>query len=63
MRKYLRSILVEDASGAQFVAFEFRQRRFLKRQSHFELDTGEPLEFVDNNTFEIARTGERLVRV
>jgi hypothetical protein len=60
---YLRSIRVADASGAQFVAYEFRLRRFLKAESRFELDTGEILKFIDDKTFEILATGEHLVRV
>ena len=61
--EYLCSITVEDASGAQFVAYEFRRRSFLLGESCFELDTGEPLDLIDGNTFAIATTGERLMRV
>lgn len=61
--EYLRSIRVEDASGAQFVAYEFSRRRLLRTESRFELDTGEALQIIDDNTFEVIRTGECLVRV
>ena len=54
---------VEDASGTQFVVYEFGGGWFLIRQSRFELDTGEPLEIIDDRTFEIVTTGECLVRV
>jgi hypothetical protein len=61
--EYLRSIRVEDASGAQFVVYEFGRGLFLIRHSRFELDTGEALKTIDNNTFEIVTTREYLVRV
>lgn len=61
--EYLRSILVEDSSGAQFVVYEFKRRRFLGTENLFKLDTGEALEVIDDNTFQILQTGERLVRV
>ena len=61
--EFWRNILVEDASGARFVAYEFTQRRFLMRRSRFELDTGEALQLVGANTFVVVATGERLVRV
>lgn len=60
--EYLRSIPVEDASGARFNAYEFKRGRFLLKESRFELDTGEILRIVDGNTFEIVATGECLVR-
>jgi hypothetical protein len=65
VRKYLRTILVEDASGAQFELYEYRIRRrtFGLPRPHFELDTGETAKWVDANTFELTTTGERFVRV
>ena len=67
MGKYVRSILVEDASGAQFMLYEYLDNRPMmspfRAGRRFELETGEQAEAVDDNTFELKRTGERLVRV
>lgn len=64
---YARSILVEDASGAQFMLYEYHDlgpiMSLFRQGSRFELETGEQAEFVDENTFALKRTGERLVRV
>jgi hypothetical protein len=60
-------MLVEDASGAQFMLYEFAERgpvmSLFREVSRFELETGERAERVDDNTFAVVRTGERLVRV
>jgi hypothetical protein len=65
--KYLRSILVEDPSGAQFMLYEFAERgpimSLFRDVSRFELETGEPAEWIDERTFAVRSTGERLVRV
>ena len=66
MGKYVRSIRVEDASGAQFQMHEFlvRERVFgyVRRRRHFQLDTGELAEEADSHTFRVIATGETLVR-
>jgi hypothetical protein len=63
----MRSILVEDASGAQFILYEFVDRgpvmSLFREQSRFQLDTGEKAEWVDENTFVVVSTGEKLARV
>jgi hypothetical protein len=65
--KYVQSILVEDASGAQFMLYEYQDggpvMSLFRLGSRFELETGEQAEFVDDNTFAVKRTGEPLVRV
>jgi hypothetical protein len=65
--KYVRSILVEDASGAQFNLYEFLDRRpvlgLARKARRYELETGEAAEPVDDDMFAIVATGERLVRV
>ena len=63
MREYVRSIPVEDASGARFEVHEFLVRRWIRRSRLFELDTGEAALIVDGNTFALVRTGERFVRI
>ncbi len=64
---YVRSVLVEDASGAQFQIHEYLMREpvfgYARKRRRFELDTGEPAELADGRTFRIVGTGETLVRV
>ena len=60
--EYAGCILVEDASGCRFEVHEYLAWRFLSRISRFKLDTGEVVERIDSNNFEISGTGERLVR-
>jgi hypothetical protein len=66
LKTFVTRIPVEDASGAQFEIYEWREpSRFfggLLPTRHFELDTGEPAELVDDNTFRLLRTGEAFVR-
>jgi hypothetical protein len=60
-------VLVEDASGAQFQVHEYLMREplfgYARKRRRFELDTGEPAEVGDAQTFRIIATGETLVRV
>ena len=67
MESYVRSILVEDASGAQFQVHEFllheRVFDYIRKRRHFELDTGEVAEPLDANTFRVKETGEPLMLV
>ena len=63
LNKYVRSIRVEDASGAQFELHEFVVPRWIWKARRFELDTGEAACPVDDNTFELVNTGERFTRV
>ena len=66
MGSYVRSILVEDASGARFQMHEYlvRERVFdyIRKRRRFTLDTGEHAEIADAHTFRLIRTGETLVR-
>ena len=66
MGSYVRSILVEDASGSQFQMHEFlvRERVFdyVRKRRRFALDTGEPAEAAGHRTFRLTATGETLVR-
>jgi hypothetical protein len=60
--KFVRSIPVEDASGAQFKLHEYRINRrvfgFMRQVRCFVLDTGEMIEPVDASTFALIGTGE-----
>jgi hypothetical protein len=65
--KYVRSILVEDESGAQFMIYEFTESgpvmSLFRQVTRFELETGEVALRVDESSFAVRSTGERLVRV
>lgn len=65
MGKFVRSIRVEDASGAQFHMHEFLIREpvfgYVRKRRHFELDTGEEAEPADARTFRVVATGETLM--
>ena len=67
MSVYIRSHLVEDASGAQFQLHEFRAKRpLLSRvlgRRTFHLEAGECVKVVDDNTFALVSTGEAFCRV
>jgi hypothetical protein len=64
---YVGNVLVEDASGAQFMLYEFAERgpvmSLFREVSRFQLETGEAAEWIDDNTFAVVKTGEKLVRV
>lgn len=62
MCAYKGRIAVEDANGVHLDLHEFSCRRFLRRISRFELDTGELVERIDRDHYVIASTGETLVR-
>ena len=59
---YVRSIPVKDASGDEFIVYEFQDRRFLKKVRRLKLCTGETVQEIDG-TLVIAGTGEALTRV
>lgn len=63
MEKYVRSIRVEDASGARFEMHEYRSDSFMMRGRRFQLDTGESAQLMNDNTFKLVLTGEILVRI
>jgi hypothetical protein len=62
----VRSIPVEDVSGAQFELHEYLIQKpvfgFTRRGRRFVLDTGEEAQPVDANTFALIGTGERFCR-
>lgn len=61
--EYAGRITVEDASGSRFQIHEFRGRRFLSRIRRFVLDTGQRVKRIDFENYEVAVTGEKLVRI
>ena len=66
MRKHCNSIPVKKANGEELIVYEVwgEPRLFgLIADYRLELSTGETIELVDENTFVIVRTGERLTRV
>ena len=60
---YVRSIPVLDAQGVEIAVYEFQDKRFLRKVRRMKLDTGELVEPVDENTFAVVGTGEKLTRV
>ena len=63
MESYFGRVLVEDASGARLYVHEYRGRRMVLPVKRYMLDTGEQVRRVDNGSFEIIKTGERLTCV
>jgi hypothetical protein len=63
LENYSGRVLVEDASGARFYVHEYRGRRMVLPFRRYMLDTGEQVRRIDDRTFEIVPTRERLVRV
>jgi hypothetical protein len=66
VRKHCNSIPVKKANGEELIVYEVwgEPRLFgLIADYRLELSTGETIELVDENTFVIVRTGERLTRV
>ena len=62
MERYSGRILVEDAEGVQHFVHEYRGRRTFLPVKRYMLDTGEQVRRVDEHSFVITRTGERLIR-
>ncbi len=72
MEKLTRTIPVRDANGTRLTLFEFqtstRRRgvfgllRFNSKQRRMQLDTGEAVDYVDENNFKLAN-GELLHRI
>jgi len=72
MEKEIRRFEAVSASGTVYTVVEYqRQIRFSGLQSSstvggslsLRLDTGEDVNFIDDTTFEIVRTGEKLRKV
>jgi hypothetical protein len=60
---YAGYIVVADAEGSRFRVHEFRGQHFFSFKRRFRLSSGEKVRRIDFDNYEVARTGERLVRV
>jgi hypothetical protein len=66
VRKHCNSIPVRKANGEQLIVYELWGEPWLFgliADYRLELSTGEAIELVDENSFVIVRTGERLTRI
>lgn len=71
MDNVIRAIRVRDANGDELTLYEYERsasslvRMALNRASptRLALDTGEEAERVDDDTFVIVATGEKLIRI
>ena len=63
METYSGRIPVEDASGSRIYVYAYTGRRTFRRVTRYMLDTGEPVQRVDERTFVVTATGEKLQRV
>lgn len=69
MARTLKSIPVRDRNGVKFKVFarEILESEPLDRAPRkfvrFELESGEPGKFLDQETFELSATGERFSRI
>jgi hypothetical protein len=63
VERYTGRILVEDAEGVQHFVHEYRGRRTFLPVKRYMLDTGEEVRRLDDTSFVIVTTGERLTRV
>ena len=65
----IKAFRVQDTNGVRFTVFRREHTQQTddggpaRKLLEFELDTGEPGSFVDENTFELTSSGERLSRV
>ena len=72
MEELIRTIPVRDANGTRLTLFEFQKStrrrgvlgwlRLASRQRRMQLDTGEAVDYVNENTFKLAN-GELLRRI
>lgn len=60
---YVGYLVVEDRSGSRFRVQKFRGRRFFKPVVRYLLESGERLEPIDPDTFQIRSTGEKLLHL
>lgn len=56
----VRSIRVRDRNGDELTVYEFRDRRFLGSVRRLKLCTGELVEQIDEKTFAVALTSEKM---
>ena len=65
----IKTFRVQDTNGVRFTVFRREHTQVAdeggraRKLLQFELETGEQGSFVDENTFQLTRSGERLSRV
>ena len=72
MDELVRTISARDVSGAERKLYEYRRHvpgetsagvRYMRKVRHLELESGETANYVDENTFVLASTREKLSRI
>ena len=61
--KSFKAIPVRDENGDHLTVYEFRDGRFMRKLRRLRLCTGELVERINEDTFAICATGERLARI
>ena len=67
----MRTIPVRDSNGDELTLYEYRDRllrsalglRYVRKVRRMVLCTGEPVDYVNESTFVLAHTGEKLRRI
>ena len=62
MKSNVTAIPVRDANGDTLTLYEFQDWRYMSKVRRLKLCTGELVERVDDATFQIVSSGERLTR-
>ena len=63
MKSNVKAIPVRNANGDQLTLYEFQDWQYLSKVRRLKLCTGELVESVDEATFKIVGSGERLTRI
>jgi hypothetical protein len=63
LKSNVKAIPVRDANGDELTLYEFQDWRYLSKVRRLKLCTGELVESVDEATFKIVGSGERLTRI
>jgi hypothetical protein len=61
--EYAGRLTVEDSRGKRFQIHEYRGWSMFKPVRRFVLETGELVKRLDFDTYQVTRTGEKLVRI
>jgi hypothetical protein len=60
---YVGYLVVEDRTGGRFVVRKFHGRRFFTPIDRYVLDSGERVESLGSDKFQVSATGKELLRV
>jgi hypothetical protein len=72
MDELIRTISARDAAGAERKLYEYRRSvpghtsagvRYMRKIRHLELEGGEVASYIDENTFQLVSTREKLSRI